>query len=95
MTFQADELISSTKLVRNFWAVLGKMKNHSISKLWILKNNDLEAVILSREEYDSIIEYIEDLEDIALIKERLKNDDWTRYSMEEVAKGCGIDLNSL
>jgi len=31
--------------------------------------------MLSREEYDNIFEYIEDLEDIALVKERIKNDD--------------------
>jgi len=51
--------------------------------------------MLSREEYDNIFEYIEDLEDIALVKERIKNDDWKRYSMEDVAKECGIDLKSL
>ena len=95
MTFATDELISSTKLVRNFGSVLEKFKNNSISKIGILKNNDIEAVMLSREEYDNIFEYIEDLEDIALVKERMKNDDWKRYSMEDVAKECGIDLKSL
>jgi len=75
MTFATDELISSTKLVRNFGSVLEKFKNNSISKIGILKNNDIEAVMLSREEYDNIFEYIEDLEDIALVKERIKNDD--------------------
>lgn len=95
MTFATDELISSTKLVRNFGSVLEKFKNNSISKIGILKNNDIEAVMLSREEYDNIFEYIEDLEDIALVKERIKNDDWKRYSMEDVAKECGIDLKSL
>jgi hypothetical protein len=33
MTFATDELISSTKLVRNFSSVLAKMKNHDISKI--------------------------------------------------------------
>jgi hypothetical protein len=40
-------------------------------------------------------EYIEDLEDEKMILERLKNDTWKRYSMEEVAKECGIDLNTI
>ena len=95
MTFATDELISSTKLVRNFGSVLEKFKNNSISKIGILKNNDIEAVMLSRKEYNNIFEYIEDLEDIALVKERMKNDDWKRYSMEDVAKECGIDLKTL
>lgn len=95
MTFATDELISSTKLVRNFWTFLSKMKNNDISKIGILKNNDLEAVMLSREEYDKIIEYIEDLEDMALIEERIKNDNWTKYSHEEMAKIHWIDLKAL
>lgn len=95
MTFATDELISSTKLVRNFSSVLWKMKNHELSKIWVLKNNELEAVVLSRDAYDKLIEYIEDLEDIALVEERIKNDDWTRYTMEEIAKECGIDLKTL
>ncbi|MDD5770537.1 MAG: prevent-host-death protein [Candidatus Gracilibacteria bacterium] len=95
MTFATDELISSTKLVRNFSSVLGKMKNHELSKIGVLKNNELEAVVLSRDAYDKLIEYIEDLEDIALVEERIKNDDGTRYTMEEIAKECGIDLKTL
>jgi hypothetical protein len=95
MTFATDELMSSTKLVRNFGAVLENFKNKSVSKIGILKNNDIEAVIFSREEYDNMIELIEDMQDIALVKERMENDDGTRYTMEEVAKECGIDLNNL
>ncbi len=91
MTFTSDELISSTKLVRNFWTFLSKMKNNDISKIGILKNNDLEAVMLSREEYDKIIEYIEDLEDIALIEKRMKNDNWTKFTHEEMLKKFNID----
>lgn len=95
MTFATDELISSTKLVRNFSSVLWKMKNHSISKVWVLKNNELEAVMMSREAYDELMDYIENLEDIALVEERMRNDDWTRYTLEEIAKECDIDLTSL
>jgi len=93
--FATDELISSTKLVRNFGSVLENFKKKNISKMWILKNNDIEAVILSRKTYDNIIDYIEDLEDIIIIKEREKNDTWKRYSMEEMAKMHNIDLTSL
>ncbi len=102
MTFTTDELISSTTLVRNFSNVLDKINNHDLSKVWILKNNNLEAVIFSRKEYDrnileheQMLEYIEDLEDIVLINERMKNDKWNRHSMEEVAKKFNIDLTSL
>jgi len=77
MTFATDELISSTKLVRNFGSILEKFKNNSISKIGILKNNNVEAVIISKDEYrifEELQEYIEDLEDEKMILERLKND---------------------
>lgn len=89
--FTTDELISSTKLVRNFSSVLESFKNKNISKIWILKNNNVEAVILSKDEYkifEELQEYIEDLEDWKLAIERLKNDNGVRYTMEEVAKDC-------
>lgn len=97
--FATDELISSTKLVRNFASVLDSFKNKNISKIWILKNNNIEAVILSKDEYKEKIEifeqmqeYIEDLEDIVLVKERMKNDDGTRYSHEEMMNMHNIVL---
>ena len=96
--FATDELISSTKLVRNFGSVLDSFKNKSVSKIGILKNNNIEAVIISKEEYrifEELQEYIEDLEDEKMILERIKNDDGTRYSMEEIAKECGINLNTI
>ena len=96
--FTTDELISSTKLVRNFGSVLDSFKNKNISKMWILKNNNVEAVIISKDEYrifEELQEYFEDLEDEKMILERLKNDDGTRYTMEEVAKECNIDLNAI
>jgi len=49
--FATDELISSTKLVRNFGSVLEKIKNNSISKIGILKNNEIVAIIISKEQY--------------------------------------------
>ena len=98
MSFATNELISSTKLVRNFGSVLNKFKDNSLSKIWILKNNEIEAVILSKDEYrifEEMQEYIEVLEDEKMILERLRNDTWVRYTMEEVAKECNIDLNTI
>jgi PHD/YefM family antitoxin component YafN of YafNO toxin-antitoxin module len=93
--FATDELISSTKLVRNFSSVLNNFKNNNVSKIWILKNNNIEAVIISKDEYkvfEELQEYVEDMQDIALIEERMKNDDWTRISHEEMMKIHNIVL---
>ncbi len=96
--FTTDELISSTKLVRNFGSVLDSLKNKKRTKIWILKNNNIEAVILSKDEYrlfEELQEYIEDLQDIALVKERLKNDDGSRYTMEEMLNKFNIDPKEI
>ena len=98
MSFATDELISSTKLVRNFGSVLNKFKNNSLSKIWILKNNEIEAVIISKDEYrifEEMQEYIEDLEDEKNILERVKNDTWVRYTHEEMLQKFNIKPNSL
>lgn len=95
MTFKTDELISSTKLVRNFGSVLSNMKDNTISKIGVLKNNDLEAVIFSRNEYDKLQKYIEDLEDITLAEKRIRKDHGARYSQEEVARELWINLHTL
>ena len=95
MSFATNELISSTKLVRNFGSILAKLKDNSFSKIWILKNNEIEAVILSREEYENyekMLKYLEDLQDIKLAEERLASDDWTRYTHEEMLKMHNISL---
>jgi PHD/YefM family antitoxin component YafN of YafNO toxin-antitoxin module len=63
--FATDELISSTKLVRNFSSVLDSFKNKGVSKIWILKNNNVEAVIISVELYnlfEELEKYKENLE---------------------------------
>lgn len=95
MTFATDELVSSTNFVRNFSSIMDKLNSSSIQKVGILKNNSVKAVLLSENMYEKILEYIEDLEDAALVEKRMKNDDWTRYTMEEIAKECDIDLTSL
>lgn len=45
-----------------------------------------ELVILSREEYDNLIEELEDLEDIRLYDEAMLEDDGERIPMEDAFK---------
>ena len=45
-----------------------------------------ELVILSREEYDNLIEELEDMEDIRLYDEAMPEDDGERIPMEDAFK---------
>ncbi len=72
-TYRTDELISSTDISKKFWTYLSLVNSWKIKKLWILKNNKIEAVILPWNIYEMLWDYIENyLEDINIWKE-IKN----------------------
>lgn len=52
--------------------------------LFVLKNNKPEAVIISPEDYTRLTEAEENFALYVEAMERMKNDDRTRYSMEDV-----------
>ncbi|HNZ27677.1 MAG TPA: prevent-host-death protein [Spirochaetota bacterium] len=50
-----DEIISSTKIMRNFGEVLNKLKNRDLNKIAVIRNNEIEAVILPVTEYEKLL----------------------------------------
>lgn len=72
-TYSIEELVSSTILVKNFSSYLTKIKNHEINKVWILKNNKLDAVLISKEDYDRVFDILEHIEIYDSIKDRIKS----------------------
>lgn len=90
-TYTKDELISSTDISKKFWTYLNKVNSWKVKKLWILKNNKIEAVMLSWEVYELLWDYIDNfLEDLQInneIKDRIntkKEDflDWKKVLEE-------------
>ncbi len=61
-TYSTEELVSSSIISKNFGRYLSKISNKEIDKIGILKNNKLDAVILSAWEYENMIDLLEDLE---------------------------------
>lgn len=57
VSYKPNELMSSTDVAKNFGATLKKIANHEVEKIGILRNNKLEAVILSVTEYERLISY--------------------------------------
>jgi len=51
-----DEIISSTKIMRNFGDVLNKHKNRDLNKTAVIRNNEIKAVILPVGKYEKLIE---------------------------------------
>ena len=54
-----EYMVSSTELVRNFSKFMDKIKENPI---YIMKNNDIEGIVMDIEEYEMLLEKIEYLE---------------------------------
>ncbi len=59
LSVNRENMISSTEVVRNFSKVLDKSKE---SPVFIMRNNDIEGIMMDIEEYEMLLEKIEYLE---------------------------------
>lgn len=62
--FNKDEIFTATEVVRNFSTMIEKTKQNENNRVIIVKNNKFEAVLLSFEEYERLIEAVGLLENI-------------------------------
>ncbi|PHS34050.1 MAG: prevent-host-death protein [Sulfurovum sp.] len=56
VAYTRDEIISATDLARNVSGTLSSLVNHDKEKIAISKNNKLETVIISIDEYKRLKE---------------------------------------
>ena len=75
-TYTSDELVSTSVLSKNFWTYLQKISEKKLEKIWILRNNKIDAVIISRQEYERIIDMLEDISIYSSIQDRLSHEDF-------------------
>lgn len=68
-TILADKTVSVTELKRNFAEVVNEAEGGAVA---ILNHNKPEAYLLSAAYYERLLDRLEDLEDIRLVKERGK-----------------------
>ncbi len=66
-TIYTDRIVSVTELKRNFTNVLNQAGNDPVA---ILNHNKAAAYLLSAEQYERLIDRLEDVEDGRLIRER-------------------------
>ena len=68
VTYSTNELISSSEFAKKFGTYLAQIKDNSVEKLAILKNNKVEAVIISKDEYESMKEALKEVESKKILK---------------------------
>ena len=55
VTFERNEIISATQLVRQFSLFLTELANKTLNKIAIIRNNEMKAVVLPIEEYERLV----------------------------------------
>lgn len=72
ISYTKEEIISSTILGRNIGTVLSSLRDKKLRKVAVIRNNELEAVMLPIDEYERISELSEHIEIANIIKQREK-----------------------
>ena len=55
MAFEKIEIVSATQLVRQFSNFLTELTNRSLNKIAIIRNNEMQAVVLPIDEYENLV----------------------------------------
>jgi prevent-host-death family protein len=69
VAYTKNELASATEISKQFGEYISKVKNGLVEKIGVLKNNKLNAVILSVDEYEKMSEAMDLLEDMSIYEE--------------------------
>ncbi|MGD9553692.1 MAG: type II toxin-antitoxin system Phd/YefM family antitoxin [Arcobacteraceae bacterium] len=62
ITYSTNELIPSSEFAKKFGTYLTQIKDNTVEKFAILKNNKVEAVIISKDEYENMKEVLKEVE---------------------------------
>ena len=96
VAYQQNELVSATEISKQFGEYISKVKNGLLNKIGILKNNKLNAVIVSVEEYERMslaVIKLEELELYQTVQTRLKTPKSDYIDGDDVLKNLGLSLD--
>ena len=99
--YAQNELFSITDFTKQIGSAVNSIKEHSLEKIGILKNNRLEAVVISTDEYERLkafeeqAEREEEKELYKLIEERNKTSLSEYTSLDDLAKELELDMDKL
>ena len=99
--YAKNELFSITDFTKQIGSAISNVKEHTLEKIGILKNNKLEAVVISTDEYERLKEIEEQFllaEHKAIydaVQERTDTPLSKYISMEDMAKRFNIDVEVL
>jgi PHD/YefM family antitoxin component YafN of YafNO toxin-antitoxin module len=89
VAYTKDEIVSASRAARSFGKVLADLKEHRKRRIAIAKNNELEAVILPIEDYETMTEamaVMEHVEIYRLVQERKRKGTGKRTSLDALLR---------
>ncbi len=97
VTYAINELIPSSEFAKKFGSYLSQIKESTIDKIAVLKNNKVEAVLVSKDDYERMceaLELVEHQEIYKIVQERTSKP-YKTIPMKDMAKSFDIDLDKL
>jgi PHD/YefM family antitoxin component YafN of YafNO toxin-antitoxin module len=97
-TYSKEEILPSSLIARKFGDVLNKLKNNKLKKVAIIRNNQLEAVILPVLEFEELNEKAEMSEHIEIYnitKKRELDGLDNAISFEDILEEYQVNENEL
>lgn len=101
VSYTQNELLSITDFTKSISKVLGSLKEHSVEKVGVLKNNKLQAVVISTDEYErlkeleELVNNIEHKEIYETVQSRISTPKSDYVSIDDMAKKLNIDMGNL
>jgi prevent-host-death family protein len=96
VAYRQNELVSATEVSKQFGEYITKVKDGMLDKIGVLKNNKLNAVIVSVDEYERMVEATNRLADLEMyqeIGERIKTPKEEYVDGKDVLKSLNLSLD--
>jgi len=98
IAYTSHELVSSSDFAKKFGTYLAQLKTNTVDKIAILKNNNIEAVLVPKDDYEAMKrawELQEHREIYETIEKRKETPKEAYVSFDDMAKRLNIDTNDL
>ena len=97
-SFSREEIVPSTKVSRNLSSILNKLKSHQLEKVAVIRNNEMEAILIPIQEYElmcSLLEQDEYKTMYQMVKEREPTPLTSYSSLDSILSELQIKHESL
>lgn len=88
ITYTANELIASSELSKKFGSYLSQVREQTVDKLAVLRNNRIEAVLISKESYEHMVSALQAYEARQLLES-------VQAGVQDVTEGRTRPIDSL